>query len=186
LDIYMPDEIGITTARKLRQMGNTMEIVFLTNSRDHALEAFGVNASQYLLKPVTEEVLFPVLDKILGDMEKRQKNYVLFRMDGRNCRIALRDIVCCEAQGRSQKLSLQDNTGGLLHMTMTEIYEILSRYREFIKVGASYIVNLEHIDSLNSREICLDTGRNIYLPRGAYQSLREQYLKYYCEQDEEE
>ena len=50
-----------------------------------------------------------------------------------------------------------------------------------MKVGAAYIVNLQHVDSLNSQSICLDTGRSIYLPRGSYQSLREQYFQYYFE-----
>ncbi len=183
MDIYMPDITGIEVAKELRQMGSTVPIVFLTASADYALEAFGVEAFQYLVKPVTEKELFPVLDKILAYMEKRRKQYVLFRMDGRSHRIAIKDIVCCEAQGKSQKLTFADNTSGQLRMTMGEIFGVLSSYRQFTRVGASYILNLEHINSLNGQEVCLDTGRSIYLPRGAYQPLREQYFNYYCESE---
>lgn len=66
-------------------------------------------------------------------------------------------------------------------MSMLEIYGLLSEWQRFVRVGASYIVNLDYVNSLNAREICLDNGENIFLPRGAYHSLREQYFHYYCE-----
>lgn len=65
---------------------------------------------------------------------------------------------------------------------MTEIYGMLSAREEFTRVGVSYIVNLDHINSLNGQELSLDTGKSIYLPRGAYQPLRERYFAYYCEE----
>ncbi len=177
----MPQKTGIMTAKELRDMGNDGSIIFLTSSKEHALEAFGVNAVQYLVKPVTEKELFPVIDRLLSGIEKRLKNYVLFRINGRDCRVAFENIVCCEAQGKSQRLYFSDGTYGQLRMTMTEIYGMLSGRPEFVRVGASYIVSLGHIDSISAQEICLDTGKSIYLPRGAYQPLREQYFKYYCE-----
>ena len=79
--------------------------------------------------------------------------------------------------------SLVDGTQLLLHMTMAEIYGMLSRYQEFVRVGIAYIVNLEYVDSLNGQDICLNTGRKIYLPRGAYKPLKEQYFRYYCEEE---
>jgi hypothetical protein len=58
---------------------------------------------------------------------------------------------------------------------------MLSRYQEFARVGVAYIVNLEYVDSLNAQDICLNTGKKIHLPRGAYKVLKEQYFKFYCE-----
>lgn len=42
MDIYMPDKLGIEAAKELRQMGNHCRLVFLTTSREHALDAFEV------------------------------------------------------------------------------------------------------------------------------------------------
>ncbi len=115
-------------------------------------------------------------------IEEEQKKFLLLRIDGKICRVAVSDIVYCEAQGRYQCLYMADGRQLVLRMTMTEIYGMLSDYQEFAKVGISYIVNLEHIDSLNAQNICLDNGKNIHLPRGAYQPLKELYFKYYCEE----
>lgn len=184
MDIYMPRKLGIEAAKELREMGNECRIIFLTTSKEYALEAFRVDAAQYLVKPVSEEELFSVLDKLLGSILEEQKKYLLLRIDNRNRRIAMRDIVYCEAQKKCQCIYLSDGTQLLLRLTMAKVYDMLSGYKEFAKAGISYIVNLEHIESLNAQELQMDNGRTVYLPRGSYQLLKEQYFNYYCGEDE--
>lgn len=92
----------------------------------------------------------------------------------------MNDVMYCEAQGKIQRLHLADHTQCILRMTMAEIYDMLSRYPEFARVGIAYIVNLGHVDNLNAKEIQMDNGKKIYLPRGSYQPLRERYFEYYC------
>jgi len=184
MDIYMSEKSGIDAAKELRAMGNSGRLIFLTTSREHALDAFGVEASQYLVKPVTEEMLFSVLDRFLREINESNKKYLLLRIEGKIQRVAVSDIVCCEAQGKSQYLYLSDHTQFGLRRTMIEIYEMLACYREFVRVGAAYIVNLEHVESLSAQEVQMDSGKKIYLPRGSYHPLREQYFNYYCESSE--
>lgn len=183
MDIYMPGKLGIDVAKELRRMGNRCHIIFITASTEYALDAFRVDADQYLVKPVLEDELFVVLDKILDNMDKEQKKYLPLRIDNSIHRIALSKIIFCEAQKKYQCIYLVDNTKYLLRMTMAKIYDMLSVYPEFAKVGISYIVNLEHVDSINTHELLLDNGEKIYLPRGSYQPLREKYFRYYCEEE---
>ncbi len=180
MDIYMPGKLGIEAAMELRTMGNECEIIFLTVSREYALEAFGVDAAQYLLKPVTEENLFPALKKLLDSLGERQKKYLLLEGSGRVHRVALRDIIYCEAQRKSQCIYVENSPSLTLWMTMAKIFGLLSEYHEFARVGAAYIVNLEHIESMNGQELMMDNGKRIYLPRGSYRALREKYFDYYC------
>lgn len=190
MDIYMPDKkrnsypLGIEAARKLRNMNYKGRIVFLTTSKEYALEAFDVDAIQYIVKPVSEDKLFLVLDNLLEDIKEEQKKYILLRIEGRLVRVSLNEIVYCEAQGKMQHLYLADGTKCILRMTMTEIYEQLSQYQEFVRLGVAFIVNLGYISSLNAKEINMDNGMKIYLPRGTYKGLREQYFRYYCRERE--
>lgn len=184
LDIYMQGRLGTEAAAELREMGKTCEILFITSSKEHALEAFHVNALQYLVKPISEADLFPVLDRFIKGMGAAKK-YLLFRDNGMK-KVEVQDIVYCEAQKKCQCIYLADGTQLIQSMTMTKVYEMLSVYREFVKVGVSYIVNLAHINRLNAREIQMDNGRTIYLPRGAYRGLREQYFNYYCGEEPDE
>lgn len=182
MDIYMPEKMGIDAAKELRKMGNKSRVIFLTTSREHALDAFGVDASQYLVKPVSGKVLFPVIDKLLADIGEMRRRYLLLRIEGRIQRIAVDDIAYCEAQGKIQRLYLTNGMQCVLRITITEIYGMLSRYDNFVRVGIAYVVNLDHVDSLNAQELQMDNGKKIYLPRGSYQPLREKYFGYYCEE----
>lgn len=179
LDIYMPEKLGTTLAREIRDMGITSRIIFLTSSRDHALEAFRLDAAQYLLKPMEETALFAVLDRCFREIDKEAKKYLLFRVEGRVRRIAISDILYCEAQGKRQCLYLSDGTHLVLNMTMGEIGGLVLNYPEFTRIGISYIVNMDHLETLNAREAYLDNGQSIYLPRGSYGALRENYFRYY-------
>lgn len=179
LDILMQGTSGIDAAKELRQAGIMCRIVFLTISREFALDAFRVEADQYLVKPVPEEALFRVLDRWRSEMEA-DRNYLLLKTEGRVRQVSLREIIYCEAQKRKQCIYLTNGAMHQLCMTMARLYDMLSGHKGFVRVGASYIINLEHVDNLNAQELMMDNQKTIYLPRGAYQTLKKQYFDYYC------
>lgn len=186
MDVYMTGEtgenvpLGIGAARQLRDMGNEAKLVFLTTSKEYALDAFEVEAFQYMLKPVQPDKLFSLLDRFRKEIEEEREKYILLRVEGEIMKMPVKNIVYCEAQGKRQCIYMTDGTEVLQNLTMAKLYEMCSVCQALVKVGASYIVHLEHIDSLNAQEAQMDNGQKIYLPRGTYRCLREQYLDYYC------
>lgn len=179
LDIYMPGESGIETAEKLRMMGHGCRIIFLTSSRQHALEAFGVEAFSYLVKPLVPEQLYRVLDKVWQEVGEEQMRYLSVQEEDYTRRILLCDILYCEAQRKKQHIYLKEGDSVCITLTLARLCEMLSPYREFTRLGASYIVNLAHIERMNIQMLQLDNGETIYLPRGSYKALREKYFDYY-------
>lgn len=185
MDICMPGEtgdtvpLGMEAAKQLRDMGSRAKLLFLTMSREYALDAFDVEASGYLLKPVSQDKLSAVLDKLRKDAERERKQHVVLRVEGRLRKVSLNDIVYCEAQGKRQCIYMADGTELFQTLTIARLYEMFD-CQELVKVGASYIIHLEHIDSLNAKEAWMDNGCKIYLPRGTYRCLREQYFDYFC------
>lgn len=186
MDVYMPGEqgentpLGMEVAKKLREIGSEAKLIFLTTSREHALEAFDVEASGYLVKPVTKEKMCSKLDGLLDEVETERRKCILLKQAEKIIRVPLNDVVYCEAQRKQQCIYLADGTELIQNLTLEKIYNMCSVSQEFVRVGSSFIVNLEHIDSLTAQEVNLDNGKKIYLPRGAYRCLREQYFDYYC------
>lgn len=172
--------VGLEAARRLRDMGSTAKLFFLTTSKEHALDAFEVEASRYLLKPLSGDKVFTLLDSFLKELEEEREKYILLRVEGTITRISLNDIIYCEAKGKRQYIYMKDGTRVLQNLTMARICEMCSVCQTLVKVGVSYIVSLEHIVSMNARELLMDNGQKIYLPRGTFRLLREQYLDYYC------
>jgi two-component system response regulator LytT len=63
LDVQMPGLTGFEVARRLLDEGPDAQIVFVTAFDQHAIEAFEVNAVDYLLKPVDPARLEMALDR---------------------------------------------------------------------------------------------------------------------------
>lgn len=179
LDIYMPTLSGLEAAEKLREMNLSCQVIFLTSSKDHALEAFELNVFHYLVKPVSEESLFASLDRALAQLGKETIHYLLFQTENKLRRIAADDIIYCEAQRKRQCIYLKNGEQIILHMSMIRLYEMLAAHHEFMKLGISYIVNLKHIDRLGTETLQLTNGKEIYLPRGSYKSLSDRYFNHY-------
>lgn len=66
LDVEMPKMGGIELAGRLRELDEELQVVFTTAYAQYAVDAFGVNAVDYLLKPVTP----PALERVAARLEK--------------------------------------------------------------------------------------------------------------------
>ena len=179
MDIYMKGKTGIEAVRELHEMGDKSRVIFLTTSQEHALEAFRVEAAQYLVKPVSETEFFSLLDRQIEILSEERQKYVALQVEGRTLRVVVHDIVYCESQGKRQYLHLSDDTQLCVHLSMTGLEELFLPYEEIIRLGKWYIINMDHVEGLDSRVVQMDNGIELYLPRGAYQSLRKHYITYY-------
>jgi two-component system LytT family response regulator/two-component system response regulator LytT len=64
LDVQMPGLTGFEVARRIMDHGPSTHIVFVTAYDQHAIEAFEVNAVDYLLKPVEPDRLSTAVDRV--------------------------------------------------------------------------------------------------------------------------
>ena len=69
LDVQMPGLTGFEVAHRLIESGNSPNIVFVTAFDRHAIEAFEVNAVDYLLKPVESGRLQQALERVRKRVE---------------------------------------------------------------------------------------------------------------------
>jgi two-component system, LytTR family, response regulator LytT len=69
LDVQMPGLTGFEVARRLLDSGDDSQLVFVTAFDQHAIEAFEVNAVDYLLKPVEVERLGTAVDRVRRRMQ---------------------------------------------------------------------------------------------------------------------
>jgi two-component system, LytTR family, response regulator AlgR len=63
-DIHMPDMDGVELARHLLKLPHPPVVIFTTAFHEHAVQAFEVNAIDYLMKPIRVQRLLSALQKV--------------------------------------------------------------------------------------------------------------------------
>ncbi len=71
MDVRMPGVDGMTLARTLRAMPQAPAVVFVTAHAEYAVQAFELEAADYLTKPVRLERLQAALEKVQRSIEAR-------------------------------------------------------------------------------------------------------------------
>jgi two-component system LytT family response regulator len=67
LDIRMPRENGLEFAKRLRESGRQMKLVFVTSYKEYAQAAFELNAYDYIVKPVEQGRLHKTVQRVLSE-----------------------------------------------------------------------------------------------------------------------
>jgi two-component system, LytTR family, response regulator AlgR len=100
LDINMPGLDGKALAARLANRSRPL-IVFCTAYETHALHAFDLGATDYLLKPVRVERLRDALKRVQQRLDSHQREPVGWlhaRVHGEPVRMALDDVICLIAE----------------------------------------------------------------------------------------
>ncbi len=177
LDVYMAGMLGTDAAREIRKLGDDAEIIFLTTSKDHALDAFEVNATQYLVKPYEEVALFAALDKVMQRINVERRGVITLKTAEGIARIAPRDVVFTET-GRNNYQIIHTIQGKRLEVRMTasELFELLEPNKFFVRCGVSINLNLKYIRQISKNAITFDTGECLAYPYRVYKKLKEDFL----------
>lgn len=64
VDVEMPGMTGIEVAKAIKELARPPHVVFVTAYSEHAVEAFEVDAADYLVKPVSEERLAAAVGRV--------------------------------------------------------------------------------------------------------------------------
>lgn len=177
LDIIMPLLNGIDTARELRQDHQTVPIIFLTSSREYAVDSYEVKAFNYLMKPLEPKHFFQVMDEFLETTAKARETFTA-QTDTGFCKITLEDVDYLEAQNKRVLVSLSNDISIEIREIFSKCEEIFSLDKGFFKCHRSYIVNLSHIEQFTKTQIITKNGTNIPISRNNYAAFKEAYFSY--------
>ena len=178
LDVYMPGLTGVSVATELRRRNDESPVIFLTSSRDHAVEAFGVGATHYLLKPYTKDDFFAAMDKAMHSINQDKPKTVLMKTVNGYHNISISKIVYCESSNHNQTICFVDEEPTSVRISQAELWEKLSPFGQFYLCGKTYIINLEQIEKILSDTVEMTTGKRLAVPRRILPALKNAYMDY--------
>jgi two-component system OmpR family response regulator len=128
LDIMMPFKDGLTLAKEIREINETVPLIFLTakNLKDDVLKGYRIGADDYLTKPFDSEILLAKIKTILNRKPSdniQEKDEFEFNFSEFNFNSKLR--ILTHKEGESFKLSPKENQ--LLKMLVSNFDDLLPR-----------------------------------------------------------
>ncbi|MCE7057922.1 LytTR family DNA-binding domain-containing protein [Algoriphagus sp. AGSA1] len=172
MDIQMPDLSGMELARVLdgKKNSDKTRIIFATAYHQFAIEGYKVEALDYLLKPYSYEDFLNAATKAFSYFEKQEQTktestadpatpeYIFLKVEYQLVKVMLKDIAYVEAYKDYVKVHFLSKPNPLLSLTSLKSMEELLPSDKFMRVHRSYIVALDHIDSVSKNVIQI--GKN--------------------------
>jgi len=159
-DIKMPGLDGIDLARVLSKFASRPQIVFVTAYDEHAVAAFDLEATDYVMKPVRAERLGEAVRRVvtagapaaLQTAEETDDEVIPVELAGVTRFVQRSTVRYVEAQGDYARL----HTGPNSHLVRIPLSTLEERWRDagFTRIHRSTLVALAHVD-----EMRVDGGR---------------------------
>lgn len=153
LDVNMPGMNGVMLARKLRETFIHMAFIFVTAYEEHALNAFEVEAVDYLTKPVRTDRVQLALERAGRWLQSREIDntsttapHVMVRERGALLRVPLSTILYFKAEMKYTTLRTNDRE----FVIETPLSELETQYGEhFVRVHRNALVAVAAIQSVS-------------------------------------
>ncbi|MGB6151827.1 MAG: LytTR family DNA-binding domain-containing protein [Pricia sp.] len=164
LDIQMPTLSGINLLKTLKQKPVT---IFTTAYSEHAVEAFGLDAVDYLLKPFSFERFLQAVNKAKEQMDTPRSaqtresdaqiardGFLSIKTDSKLVKVFHRDILFIEGQKEYVRIV----TGEARFVTLMSLRELMETLpqNDFIRCHKSYIVNGTMVNSVEGNLLHLN------------------------------
>lgn len=176
LDIYLPGENGIEAARAVLEAFPRTGLVFITTSRDYAVDAFSLHALHYLVKPVTAEGIVEAFRR-LRELRPEAREPAALTLGRNGQRILLEEICTLTSANHAVEITLADGRQLRVWMSLGELEAKLSR--SFLKLNRGVLVNMDFIEEMRADRCVLRDGRELFLAvrdRGTICAAYQDYL----------
>jgi len=158
LDIRMPGLDGLDVGRLISRFAEPPDIVFVTAFENFALDAFELQATDYVLKPVRAERLAEAVRRVAerrrpaGSPSEPPDEAIPVELGGRVEYVSRSEVAWVEAQGDYARLHTAQRT----HLIRVSLNELEERWRAvgFMRIHRSHLVSLRHVE-----QVRLDSGR---------------------------
>lgn len=151
MDIEMSLMDGMTAAKCIRELDQSVIIIFITNMAKYAIKGYEVGALDFVLKPVSYFAFSLKITKALTSLAHREKASVLLTFKNGMMRLPAEDITYIEILRRQM----------IVH-TETEVYPVAGTLTEmeaklgdagFARCNKGYLVNLRHVKRITADSV---------------------------------
>lgn len=151
LDIEMPGDNGLIVAEALNKLKIPPAIIFITAHAEHALNAYSVGPTDYILKPVDPIRLATALDRLgthtRAHLERNEEMnpWIHFQIGNNNKRIRFKNILYFMAEDKVVKM-VTDDGEAIVDYTLKQLEEKFQSL--VIRTHRSILINSQRIEGI--------------------------------------
>jgi two-component system response regulator LytT len=165
LDIKMPEISGLELVTALKQVP---DIIFTTAYHEYALDAFNLNAIDYLLKPFSYERFLQAIAKSSYKKEINSINSTaqvgqnfFVKSDKKLVNINVNELLYIEGLKNYYVMITQDGATTIVHNTLTNLEQSLSPYQNMVRIHRSFFINIQAIKTITAHDVVLNNNKEI-------------------------
>jgi len=175
LDIYLKEDNGIEIGKKLRHLGEDCQLVFITSSRDFAIEGFELKAQHYIIKPIVEEKIVEALNRCLAMLAEDMKA-IQIPIGKLEVALRLKDIIYVEVFNKVSVIHTI-NEEIKTYLPLSQLENLLGG-APFLRCHRCSIINMNFVEDYTTADFIMKNGDTVGIPRSNSVAVRQQYLDY--------
>ena len=177
LDICLPGLSGTEGAKEIMQRNSNVSLIFLSVSRDYAVEAFAIGAVHYLLKPFTDEEFSEAMDRAVS-RKGMVKHLMVNTAGGHVEAVDVDSILYIESVAYKREIHTDTAVYEETKQTLGSLMKALEKLApgQFIQPYRGYIVNQAVIKTVSPEKIILSDDTSIIIKRGDFRRIRDGFL----------
>ncbi|MDB1934006.1 LytTR family DNA-binding domain-containing protein [Clostridium tertium] len=173
IDIIMKNIDGIETTKILRRCGYNGIIIFLTSSKEFALDSFKVEPLNYILKNDRDDRFNDIFLKAAMQVYENLNKNIIISSKTKSKVINLDTIVYMESLNKKVILHKVTGESDEINCVFKDIYDKVKN-NGFIRCHKSYVVNARYIQTFNKFQCILQ--KDIIVPIGRKYSRDFKYM----------
>lgn len=178
LDIEMKYMDGMTTAQKIRESDSEVIIVFITNHSQMAIKGYSVEATDFLLKPLSQFTFHEHFKKIINKVNPIEHS-IMLKVSGTVKKINQNIIKFVESEGHYIDFVTTYENYNVID-TLKNIEQTLDQH-QFSRCSNSHIVNFNYIEKIEKNKLYID-GYAIPISRARKKEFMDKFTKYLGDQ----
>lgn len=177
LDILMTGINGIDTASAIRNFCGDVYILFVTSSKEYALDSYSVNAYSYILKPFSLEAIQPKLLELYEKISFTKKNIIYVKNNQDIYTLHLDHVIYFESNLRKITAFMKNGERISFYNKMSNLEEDINN-AIFLRCHRSFLVNLMYVKNLVGCDLLMTTNQQLPISKKYLSSVREAFTNY--------
>jgi DNA-binding LytR/AlgR family response regulator len=179
LDMKMKALDGIQTAKAIRERNEKSIIIIVTSILEYAVEGYSVDAFEFILKPVDQDKFRKIFRKAIKKIQTdKNKAYVVETRDKLSV-VKLNQIVYFESDKKKVTVHCKET----IYSSNESISSVETKLSDqgFLRISRYYLVNMQHIEAFNVKEILLSNGEPLIYSKKNVDESKRKYMEYIME-----